>query len=317
MNEKMSMTAEVAAFVRAYHTAESGTICSDPLAIKLLGEKRYGQIADEMKAGRDWFLPGHSGTPEQALQRMINQTLGPVVLARTAWWEQELNREMRMGLRQVVLLGAGLESLPYRQTAEMERLNFYEVDTPTVMAEKEKRLQQAAISTPGNVHRVEADLTTEWEKVLQETSFDPQKRTLAALLGVVYYLPRPAMERLLDSLAHIMPRGSSLLFDCPMQDFGKEEDATAQQKELAQQAGEGMKRGYTLLELTLMLERYGFLIYEDLGAAEIEKRFYRAYNEEHSVRPVLPLPHTVLILAVRRQGHFAAGTWQDGAPVVK
>ena len=43
MNEKMSMTAEVAAFVRAYHTAESGTICSDPLAIKLLGEKRYGQ----------------------------------------------------------------------------------------------------------------------------------------------------------------------------------------------------------------------------------------------------------------------------------
>ena len=222
-----------------------------------------------------------------------------------------------MGLRQVVLLGAGLESLPYRQTAEMERLNFYEVDTPTVMAEKEKRLQQAAISTPGNVHRVEADLTTEWEKVLQETSFDPQKRTLAALLGVVYYLPRPAMERLLDSLAHIMPRGSSLLFDCPMQDFGKEEDATAQQKELAQQAGEGMKRGYTLLELTLMLERYGFLIYEDLGAAEIEKRFDRAYNEEHSVRPVLPLPHTVLILAVRRQGHFAAGTWQDGAPVVK
>ena len=64
MNEKMSMTAEVAAFVRAYHTAESGTICSDPLAIKLLGEKRYGLIADVMKAGRACFLPGHAGTPE-------------------------------------------------------------------------------------------------------------------------------------------------------------------------------------------------------------------------------------------------------------
>ena len=42
MNEKMSMTAEVSAFVRAYHTAEGGEICNDPLAVKLLGVGRFG-----------------------------------------------------------------------------------------------------------------------------------------------------------------------------------------------------------------------------------------------------------------------------------
>ena len=134
MNENMSMTAEVSAFVWAYHTAEGGEICNDPLAVKLLGVGRFGQIAAQMTAGREWFLPGDTGTQEEALRRIVNQKLGPAVLARAAWWEQELRRELTMGLKQVLLLGAGLESLPCRQTAEMERMSFYEVDTPAVLA---------------------------------------------------------------------------------------------------------------------------------------------------------------------------------------
>ena len=154
MNENMSMTAEVSAFVRAYHTAEGGEICNDPLAVKLLGVGRFGQIAAQMTAGREWFLPGDTGTQEEALRRIVNQKLGPAVLARAAWWEQELRRELTMGLKQVLLLGAGLESLPCRQTAEMERMSFYEVDTPAVLAEKEKCLREVGITTPRNVYRV-------------------------------------------------------------------------------------------------------------------------------------------------------------------
>lgn len=219
MNEKMSMTAEVSAFVRAYHTAEGGEICNDPLAVKLLGEGRFGQIAAQMTAGREWFLPGDTGTQEEALRRIVNQKLGPAVLARAAWWEQELRRELTMGLKQVLLLGAGLESLPCRQTAEMERMSFYEVDTPAVLAEKEKRLREVGITTPRNVYRVGVDLAEDWEK--------------------------------------------------------------------------------TLPELALMLERHGFLIYEDMGPREITERFYAGYNEGHPESPVLPLPETALVLAAQ------------------
>jgi methyltransferase (TIGR00027 family) len=219
MNENMSMTAEVSAFVRAYHTAEGGEICNDPLAVKLLGEGRFGQIAAQMTAGREWFLPGDTGTQEEALRRIVNQKLGPAVLARAAWWEQELRRELTMGLKQVLLLGAGLESLPCRQTAEMERMSFYEVDTPAVLAEKEKRLREVGITTPRNVYRVGVDLAEDWEK--------------------------------------------------------------------------------TLPELALMLERHGFLIYEDMGPREITERFYAGYNEGHPESPVLPLPETALVLAAQ------------------
>mgnify|MGYP006949501083 CR=1 FL=1 len=73
MNENMSMTAEVSAFVWAYHTAEGGEICNDPLAVKLLGVGRFGQIAAQMTAGREWFLPGDTGTQEEALRRIVNQ----------------------------------------------------------------------------------------------------------------------------------------------------------------------------------------------------------------------------------------------------
>lgn len=103
MDENMSMTAEVSAFVRAYHTAEGGEICNDPLAVKLLGVGRFGQIAAQMTAGREWFLPGDTGIQEEALRRIVNQKLGPAVLARAAWWEQELRRELTMGLKQVLV----------------------------------------------------------------------------------------------------------------------------------------------------------------------------------------------------------------------
>lgn len=300
MNENMSMTAEVSAFVRAYHTAEGGKICNDPLAVKLLGEGRFGQIAAQMTAGREWFLPGDTGTQEEALRRIVNQKLGPAVLARAAWWEQELRRELTMGLKQVLLLGAGLESLPCRQTAEMERMSFYEVDTPVVLAEKEKRLREVGITTPRNVYWVGVDLAEDWEKTLLEmTPFATEQRTLTALLGVVYYLPRAAMEALLKRLAAITSRGSSLLFDCPMRDFGTGEDAAGQQRALAKSAGETMEQGYTLPELALMLERHGFLIYEDMGPREITERFYARYNETHPESPVLPLPGTALVLAAR------------------
>lgn len=300
MNDNMSMTAEVSAFARGYHTRESEAICSDPLAVKLLGEERFAQIAAQMTAGREWFLPGDTGTPEEALRRIVNQKLGPAVLARTAWWEQELRREMTMGLRQVLLPGAGLESLPCRQTTGMERLAFYEVDTPAVLGEKEKRLRAAGIETPANVYRAAADLTGAWgDTLLRETAYDPEKRTLAALLGVVYYLPREAMEALLEQMAGLMPKGSSLLFDCPMRDFGAAEDAAGQQRALAAGAGETMAAGYTPTELALLLERHGFLIYEDIGPEMIGERFYAGYNRTHPDSPLVPLPGTALILAVR------------------
>lgn len=300
MNENMSVTAEVSAFVRAYHTAGGGEICNDPLAVKLLGVGRFGQIAAQMTAGREWFLPGDTGIQEEALRRILNQKLGPAVLARAAWWEQELRRELTMGLKQVLLLGAGLESLPCRQTAEMGWMSFYEVDTPVVLAEKEKRLREVGITTPRNVYRVGVDLAEDWEKTLLEmTPFATEQRTLTALLGVVYYLPRAAMEALLKRLAAITPRGSSLLFDCPMRDFGTGEDAAGQQRALAKGAGEAMEQGYTLPELALMLERHGFLIYEDMGPREITERFYARYNEGHPESPVLPLPGTALVLAAR------------------
>ena len=118
-----------------------------------------------------------------------------------------------------------------------------EIQCGAVM-EKEKRLREVGITTPRNVYRVGVDLAEDWEKTLLEmTPFATEQRTLTALLGVVYYLPRAAMEALLKRLAAITPRGSSLLFDCPMRDFGTGEDAAGQQRALAKSAGETMQAG--------------------------------------------------------------------------
>ena len=198
----------------------------------------------------------------------INRRLAPAVLAQAIWWEQELRRELKMGTRQILLLGAGLDSLPYRQTGEMEKAKYYEVDMPEMIAYKELQLKKAKITMPENVYRVGADLAENWiEPLLWQTPFAPEERSLTVMLGVAYYLPQKALDKLLAQLANITPQGSTLLFDCQLTDLGKNSETDTRQQEPAAVAEKVMTDGMSMAELTLMLERHGYLIYEDMDEA--------------------------------------------------
>lgn len=302
MEKRVSMTAKMSAFVRSFHSDKflsRGELYNDPLAEKMLNGEIM-KIWESIAANADWLCEGRGEGCEDPVLYGINRRLAPAVLARAIWWEQELRRELKMGTRQILLLGAGLDSLPYRQTGEMEKAKYYEVDMPEMIAYKELQLEKEKITMPENVYRLGADLAENWiEPLLWQTPFAPEERSLTVMLGVAYYLPQKVLDKLLAQLADITPRGSTLLFDCQLAGFGESGGTDTRQRELAAAAGEAMTDGMSMVEMALMLERHGYLIYEDMDETQIEEHFYREYNEKNPPYAIHPMPHTAMILAVR------------------
>ena len=81
-----NMTAKVSCFARAYHFRNAQKpVFSDTMAEKLLGEKEYQMISDNMAQGISFFAPGFSGSNEAALRFIVDSQLSPSVLARSAF----------------------------------------------------------------------------------------------------------------------------------------------------------------------------------------------------------------------------------------
>lgn len=124
-----SRTALGAATHRAVHQVlERGYIFSDPLAVRILG-------ADAEAAVRN-----AKNDPSKRRLRLF-------IAVRTRFAEDALTVAFASGVRQLVVLGAGLDTYAYR-TSLGENLRVFEVDHPATQAWKRQRLAEAAIPLP-------------------------------------------------------------------------------------------------------------------------------------------------------------------------
>src|SRR5580700_286615 len=124
-----SRTARAAAFHRAAHQVlEYGRIFTDPLAVRILGESAE-TIAREAEV------------------RPSGRRMRIFIAARTRFAEDALASAVDRGVRQLVVLGAGLDTYAYRG-AMRDRLQIFEVDHPATQVWKRQRLAEADIPIP-------------------------------------------------------------------------------------------------------------------------------------------------------------------------
>ncbi|MDY3071290.1 MAG: class I SAM-dependent methyltransferase [Eubacteriales bacterium] len=302
--EQRSMTALMCAYIRAYH-AKNHSVCvfRDPLAERLLSAEEYEGISGHLAHGIRFFEPDFAGSREAALRRIVDGELAPSPLARAAYAEEVLENECRLGARQVLLPGAGYDTFAFRQPDWARGLEIFELDHPATADDRCRRLARAGIEYPANAHLLRTELAGDaWTAALAEAGFDPAKRTVCAMLGLVYYLDKPAFARMLGSLGAILADGSALVFDYPDEDARQDaESASGRRIRLAEGAGETMAAEYGYAEMERLLEGAGFRIYEHLTPPEIEKRFFAAYNRENPGHPMCAPPHVRFCLAVRKR----------------
>jgi methyltransferase (TIGR00027 family) len=124
-----SRTALAAATHRAAHQVlEQGRIFSDPLALRILGQNAE-TIAREAQEH-----------PSRTRMRLF-------IAVRTRFAEDALVAAVGRGARQLVVLGAGLDTYAYRGPFR-DRISIFEVDHPATQAWKRQQLDAAGISPP-------------------------------------------------------------------------------------------------------------------------------------------------------------------------
>ncbi len=172
----LSSTAFWTASVRARESERQDRLFNDPWAAALAGED-----------GKRWI----EGRPE-------NSTL-PIAL-RTRYFDDFLQRIANQeGIRQIVLLAAGLDTRAYRLDWPAGT-QFFELDQPEVLEHKEQIMQTAAAQPSCQRFAVGADLTGDWKAALIEAGFKPQAPTGWLMEGFLFYLPNESITHIINAV---------------------------------------------------------------------------------------------------------------------
>ena len=256
---QFSRTALGAAGHRAAHQLlEGGRIFTDPLAIPILGADAEAAVA-EAEAN-----PGRAG-------------LRSFIAARSRFAEEAGRRAMDRGVRQIVVLGAGLDTFAYR-LEPIEGLAAFEVDHPATQTEKRRRLAASGIAPPAHLVFAPCDFErSSLAEAMGAAGFDPGRRAFFLWLGVVPYLSQSAIFATLDWIAGL-PGGGEVVFDYANPVETVEDPAMRAAHEVlarrVREAGEILQTFFVTAELTARLRALGFRDIEDLGPNEIAGRFF-------------------------------------------
>ncbi|NQX44227.1 class I SAM-dependent methyltransferase [Paenibacillus tritici] len=297
-----SITSLVAAFGRAYHSKyDSPKIFDDYVAHKLISPQEFSDISRNMIKGIAFFnaevADRHRDDPDAILKWITHIQLSPTPLARAAYCEAILLNELNLGLKQYVILGAGLDTFAYRHPQLQERLDIFEVDYPATQEFKQHRLSEAQLEIPGHLHFVPMDFTKEFAySNLTGQGFDPQAKTFFSLLGVSYYLTQEENASLITALFADLPAGSSIVLDYADERLWEEKGMSGRVEKMVQLAaagGEPMKSCFSDREMEQLLEQAGLLIYEHLSPSEINDRFFRNRSDALSAFETIHYIHAI------------------------
>lgn len=194
-----SRTAFRVALRRAAHQLlDPPPVFVDPLALRVLGRDREALTA----ANPEWL----EDTP---LARVLRASLA----ARSRYAEDTLAEAVTQGVRQYLLLGAGLDTFAYRSPFPADTLQVFEVDHPATQTWKRACLEEAGIPLPETVTFVPVDFERQTlADGLLRANFDPAVPTFVAWLGVTPYLSTEAIFATLRFVL-TLATGSGIVFD--------------------------------------------------------------------------------------------------------
>jgi methyltransferase (TIGR00027 family) len=253
-----SQTARGAAAYRAIHqTLEGGVIFRDPFASDILDDEtraRLGEIAAD---------------PSLRPLRLF-------VAARSRFSEDALAACVARGVRQIVVLGAGLDTFSLRNPHAGQGVRVFEVDYPATQGWKRECLRQAGLAIPSSLTFAPVDFERQsLADGLKAAGFRPDLPAFFQWLGVVPYLTRGAVSATLDFIAGVPE--SEVVFDYaePFENYPAERRADVMAvAERAAARGEPWLSLFDPTEMSAMLRDKGFEPVRDLGLAEIADRFY-------------------------------------------
>lgn len=205
-----NMTAMVCAFVKAYHNEKNNLkIYKDNYSRKIISDEEYNLISNNMRNGINFFNPNYDG--DNPLEWIVNNRLAPSVLGRSIFNEKHLNNEIKLGLKQYVILGSGYDMSGYKVN---NILSVFELDKDDVVKDKLNRVCRANINNK-NIKYIECDFNEDWIIKIIDSGFDSSTKSYFSMLGLSYYLEKEVFKNTIITISSVMSEGSTILFDYP------------------------------------------------------------------------------------------------------
>jgi methyltransferase (TIGR00027 family) len=268
-----SITAQRAAMIRSAHQIlDDPRVFDDPLALRIIGS----EISTVLKAN-----------PRQLTAVPGSDILRAFIAARSRYAEDLLGETVQRGLRQYVILGAGLDTFAYRNPYTQAQLRIFEVDHPATQSWKRAQLEAAGISIPATLTFVPVDFETQtMADGLQHSTFDHTKPAFFSWLGVTPYLTGEAIASTLKFIAKLKA-GSGVVFDYVISPTLLNSQQRSAFDELAKRvamAGEPWHTFFDPSSLSADLKAFGFAEAVDLEPDEINARYFAGRNDNLKVR---------------------------------
>src|SRR5262249_43172168 len=233
-------------------------VLDDPIALRIISEEAVNKLrADRRQNGR------------------VARTLRAFMAVRSRFAEDALSRAVQRGVKQYVVLGAGLDTFAYRNP--WPQLHVFEVDHPATQEWKKQRLAAGKIAIPSNVTYAPVNFESQTlPNGLAGAGFDPASPAFFSWLGVTMYLTVPATLSTLDYIASTAS-GGGVAFDysVPRKSLGfLERWAFDRLARGVARLGEPFQTFWAPADLAEKLRQRGFSCIENLDTAKMNAHHF-------------------------------------------
>ena len=270
---KVSLTAAGIAMARAIESEKPAgeRVCYDPYARRFIPAWMYYVFGFFIKSGyAEWRSPGVNG----------------FLVGRDRYIDDVLSDSLNNRIQQLVILGAGFDSRPYRFDLA-GRVKTFEVDHPATQQDKLAKLQAIFSKTPAHVTYVPIDFNEQTiETRLPEMGYDPKLKTLFIWQGVTIYLTAEAVDATLNFIVWNSAPGSAIVFDYIYRqalDGRQKPSEVSSMQRYRFMSGEGLSFGIPEGSVEVFLRDRGFTQVDDMNAAGLKQAYFTGVNAVRKV----------------------------------
>lgn len=275
-------TAERVAILRAGESMkpDDKRICFDPYAIHFISPSILEWAAHN---------PEEVRSMQERTDRLV-PGLDNSIITRVRYFDDFIIKSANEGLEQLVILGAGYDSRPYRIDG-LKNIKIFEVDHPATQVEKIEKIKKIFGSLPGNVTYIATNLSTEdLGQRLLEKGYVRSLKTLFVMEGLLMYLSPDSVDEILFFIRNNSGKGSTILFDYYPQsvvDGTSTQDAGRNIYNQLMQLGEPLRFGIDDEKVEEFLTDRGFSQARNVTSQDYERIYLNGENKGRIVSSLL------------------------------
>lgn len=207
------------------------------------------------------------------------------LMCRVRYIDEVLKEAINGDFDAVVNLGAGFDSRSLRIDG-IGSLKIFEVDHPTVIAEKRKRFEKLGFDVPTNLEFVPIDFNSlTLQQGLEKAGYIPSLKTLFIWEGVTQYITKEAIESTLSYISQ-SKEGSRVVFTYVLHEYLENPGSVPELEKLYKQIKKLWLTGMDPSAMKDNLEKYGLKLLDDAGADYYREKYLKPLNRELDVMKI-------------------------------